>query len=640
MLGRKLSVLLICAADALGSLQSADICGAIAVGACEPNDQCQNTKGCEVLGSRSSDDLHECCEMCRNTSGCQAWTLNTKKTPGTCWLRSMPTPQQSKGFCTTGHIPATPKGAKNVLLFAIDDLRTELGIYGATHIKSPNIDALAQESMVFERMYTAVAVCAPARQAMLTGRRPDTTGNWRIDGAEEYWRKKLPQASSLPQYFKESGYVVYGVGKVFHEGAGSGDNDKNYSWSPEGLPYYAGTERAADSDIVGEHPKGWAIYNVSDEQLQDGDIAERAVEIFEEMQHRKEARPFFLAVGFHKPHMPQNCPLKYYEMYPLEEVALAKNPTPPKGLPSIAAQTSKQHRNWLELDTTTGACVENFTVWGTEQCRYPDDVARQARRSYYACTSYTDANVGRVLGALQAAGYGNDTIVVLWGDHGWHLGEHQMWAKYTNFEHATRTPFVMRLAGQSQPLRTSALVEANDIFPSLADAAGLPVPPLCTPSSQDKVCVEGVSMLPLWDAPARRWKQTAFMQYPRPYSGFPTAQVDIDAPEPFAKNNNQEAVMGYAMREDRWRYVEWVKFNHTTALPDWSVVFGQELYSHEANPVVDGTFDYENENLASDPAHADLVEAMRARLKDGWRHALPESYSFAPDLPEIPAFAV
>lgn len=571
--------------------------------------------------------------MCMKAPGCTVWTLDLSKSPGTCWLRTLNTTQVAKGLCTTGRIgqappqePPAPSGLKNVLFFAIDDLRPELSIYGSTKVYSPHMDALAKESMVFERMYTAVAVCGPARTAILTGRRPDTTRNWRLGDASEYWRNTIPNASSLPQYFKERGYVTIGQGKVFHPGALSGDDDKAYSWSPEGLPYYAGKQKASKSDIIGNHPLGWAMYNVSDDSLmQDGDIADNAIKHLKGFKDQGGEKPFFLAVGFHRPHMPEQCPVRYYDMYPLEKVDLPLNPAPPVGVPSVAVQTSQQHRHWLDLDTQTGPCVENFTAWSNATiCRYPDEVAKQMRRAYRACTSFVDAQVGRVIQTLKGLGLFDNTVIVLWGDHGWHLGELNMWAKYSNFEAATRIPFVMHLAGQVQGQRTSALVEANDIFPTVAEAAGLPVPPLCdSPGSTAKDCVEGISAVPLWDKPLS-WKTAAFSQYPRPYSGFPTPQSDL--PQPFPADG-PEAVMGYAIRVNEFRYVEWVGFNHKTATPDWSHVYGRELYSHEASPVPDSTFNYENENLATDSKYEDIVKDLSSRLKKGWRYELPQIQS-------------
>eukprot|EP00927_Polykrikos_kofoidii_P010378 TRINITY_DN14384_c0_g2_i1.p1 TRINITY_DN14384_c0_g2~~TRINITY_DN14384_c0_g2_i1.p1 ORF type:complete len:674 (+),score=76.27 TRINITY_DN14384_c0_g2_i1:138-2024(+) len=598
----------------------------------EPNKQCEATVDCQVLGSTLTDDLQECCDTCRNTTGCTVWTLNTKERPGICWLRTRRTAPVNREFCTTGHLdgeatpgpsPLAPRGAKNVLFFAIDDLRPELGLYGSSAVQSPHMDDLAKTSMVFERMYTAVAVCGPARTAILVGRRPDTTRNWKLDDAAEYWRNVLPDAASLPQYFKEHGYITLGQGKIFHPGALHGFNDVEHSWSPESLPYHIGRQRAAKSSIIGDHPDGWAIFDIDDDSLMiDGDIADHAAQSLQTLAARKEKRPFFMGVGFFKPHMPEECPIKYYDMYALEAVDLPANPAPPKGAPSVAVQPSKEHREWLNLDSAQGACVENFTAWTDPgQCRYADSVAKEMRRAYRACISFVDAQVGRVLQAVKDYGFYDSTVVVLFGDHGWHLGDLNMWAKYTNYEQATRMPFLMHLAGQTDGLRTAALVEANDIFPSVAEAAGLPAPPLCSSrDSQEAYCVEGVSTLPLWDAPDQVWKRAAFSQYPRPFSGFPSPQLDL--PFPF-RTGNKETVMGYATRENAFRYVEWVSFDHLSALPDWNIIYGRELYSHETSPVPDASFNYENVNLADSPEYAAIVKSMSERLRLGWREAMP-----------------
>jgi arylsulfatase A-like enzyme len=523
----------------------------------------------------------------------------------------------------------------------VDDLRPELGAYGASWVHSPRIDALAARSTLFERMYTAVAVCGPARSAMLTGRRADATHAWSLSGKEGYWRNHLPNAVSLPQYFKDSGYVAIGLAKLFHPGAISGDDDQAHSWSAEGLPYWHSKQ---DGGAPAGAP-GWWASNLTDEASQDGQTAARAAATLAQLRanrtkkssrHQLE-RPFFLGVGFHKPHMPEFCPAAYYANYPdVADIPLAPNPDPPAGVPQVAVQLSKAFRKWLHIENAT-CDGGTFADWNSTACRVPADLARQLRRAYWACTSFTDRNVGVVLDALTAQGFENDTVVALVGDHGWHLGDKNMWAKYTVFEAATRVPFILHAAGQTSATagRSAALVEATDIFPTLAAAAGLATPPLCaSDADQTAVCVEGFSMMPLVEHAAAgaaagaaaaaaaaavppAWKQAAFSQYPRPDSG-------INPLPGLAPFPDGEAVMGYSVRTHEFRYSEWVRFDRDAGRPDWSApLYGRELYSHEASPVPDCSFNDESANLADAPQHAALVANLSKVLRAGWRAQLP-----------------
>ncbi|XP_065190341.1 iduronate 2-sulfatase-like isoform X2 [Sycon ciliatum] len=513
---------------------------------------------------------------------------------------------------------------KNVLFFAIDDLRPDLGAYGADFVISPNIDKLAKRSLLFERAYCQVSFCSPSRTSLLTGRRPDTTHVWQISG-QEYWRQVV-NATSLPQYFKQNGYVTIGMGKVFHPGSPSGNDDKKYSWSPEGLPYY-------HSPI--EHRYGpmnktsiaWAAEGFEDNQLPDGQIADNALKVLQELKQNRtehgETRPFFMAVGFHKPHIPFIAPKKYFDMYPpQDQIAVPKHRFPPTDLPYIAWSV------WPFFHTVGGVaqyftgteCFTNASQAYTERCMMPINATQYLRRSYYSAMTYTDAQVGKVMDKMEEMGFDNDTIVVLWGDHGWQLGEHGEWGKYTNFEDGTHVPFMLRVPGVTdEGMRTKALVELIDIYPTLAELTGLPAPPLCPPMSQKVgTCVEGVSTVPLFHNTTAAWKEASFSQYARPLSGLPS----IPGHPPFPKGTD-ESVMGYTMRTDKYRYTEWVKFNHTTAVADWTDVWGRELYDHTLDS--EELFDDENENLVDKPEMAELVKKLHANLREGWRAAMPAS---------------
>ena len=519
-------------------------------------------------------------------------------------------------------VPCSDARPKDVLFIAIDDLRTQLGCYGHEQMKTPNIDSLASRSLVFDNAYCQVALCSPSRASLLTGRRPDTNHVWLI-AANEYWRQ-YTNATTIPQYFKENGYVTAGMGKIFHPGAPSGQDDIAYSWS---LPYYH-SPLQVPYGTSNKTAAAWAFQGFQDNQLPDGQIADQAVTTILEIQQNRskgDNTPFFLAVGFHKPHLPFYAPAKYFDLYPpASEFKLAENMDAPEGMPPIAFST------WNSLtthDDVKAALPEDWNQCHMDPerapnstlCRIPDDVARQMRRAYSACISYTDAQVGRVVSELEQQGLADNTVIVLWADHGWQLGEHNEWCKFTNFEDATHVPFMIRVPGVTdQGSRTKALVELIDIFPTLTELAGVEKPPLCPETGKGPLaCVEGTSVAPLLQDPTQEWKKAAFSQYARPSCGF----HQIPGHPPFDMDN-LEYVMGYTMRVDSYRYTEWLSFDHDTATPSWDDVWGVELYNH-TDPVV--FFNDENINMADMPSMKSVVTELHQVLKAGWRSAQPPS---------------
>ena len=510
-----------------------------------------------------------------------------------------------------------PKKLKNVLFIAVDDLRTELGAYGHSQVVTPNFDSLASKSLVFERAYCQVAVCSPSRTSLLTGRRPDTNHVWRNLADETgYWRE-YTNATTIPQYFKENDYITVGMGKVFHPGRPSGNDDIAYSWS---LPYYH-----TESLVNPPHHTSWWSYDGPDNNLQDGLIAENALQTLQQLkqnQSKGDDRPFFLAVGFHKPHLAFYAPAKYFDKYPsADQIKLAANPDVPTDFPPIARAIGP-----FQFYTDVKPLFPNETKCHTDvqasfsgqECRMPDSKARELRRAYYSCVSFIDAQIGMVIKELEAQGFADDTIIVVWGDHGWQLGEHNHWCKFTNFEDGTHVPFMIRVPGVTdQGMRTKALVELIDIFPSLSELAGLEVPPLC-PEGNKKLltCVEGSSVVPLLKDPNQQWKKAAFSQYPRPDEGMSV----IPGKPVFPPGNLGEAVMGYTVRVDEYRFTEWYGFDRNTGKPDFNDVWGTELYNHTELVVF---FNDENVNLAGKPEMKSLVEELRQLLQAGWRAALP-----------------
>jgi iduronate 2-sulfatase len=476
-------------------------------------------------------------------------------------------------------------GKYNVLFIAVDDLRPQTGCYGHPLMKTPNIDALAQSGILFNRAYCQQAVCSPSRTSLLTGLRPDTT---RIYDLQTHFRKTIPKVVTLPEYFKNHGYHTQAFSKVYHDGL---DDPQSWSvphWKPHASAYAkpetlealknekerlrAQGKTVGGQEVLERDPKtglplkvkqlprvmgpSWEDPDVPDNALADGMTADKAIETMRQLKDKR----FFLAVGFLKPHLPFVAPKKYFELYDRSSIKLAENPYPPIGVPDLAMT------DWGELRAYSDI---------PKRGPLPREQARDLIRAYYAATSYVDAQIGRVLEELENLGLADKTVVVLWGDHGWHLGEHGLWCKHTNFEEATRSLLIMRIPGQKNPgVKTDALVEFVDIYPTLCEACGLPVPD----------GLEGTSLVPLIEKPNRPWKKAAFSQYPR------------------------SKVMGYSIRTDRYRYTEWAE-------PGKPPV-GIELYDHERDPG-------ENINLANRADYRHVAKELAEMLHKGWKYARP-----------------
>lgn len=462
-----------------------------------------------------------------------------------------------------------PVSKRNVLFIAVDDLRPQLGCYGASQVLSPNIDRLAARGIVFERAYCQQAVCSPSRTSLLTGCRPDTT---RVYDLTTHFRKTIPDVVTLPQHFKANGYHTQAFGKIFHGGLDDKPSWSKPTWSPSGVSWYQLPENRAlmerltaklkDEDAKVEAVRRGSIRgtpvecaDVADNAYYDGVVAEKTIDALRQVKDH----PFFLAAGFYKPHLPFVAPKKYWDLYKREDIRLADNPQPPRDYPQLAGTT------WGELRVYHGMPKSGPLT---------DDQARTLIHGYLACVSFTDAQIGKVVDELDRLGLGDNTVIVLWGDHGWKLGEHGMWCKHTNFELDTRSPLLCAAPRQPTGRRTKALTEFVDIYPSLCELCGLALPSH----------LEGTSFVPLMKEPERAWKTAAFSQYPR------------------------GNVMGYSMRTDHWRYTEWRD-------PDGSVK-ASELYDHQADP-------QENLCLAKRPEHVALVKELSLKLKAGWKAARP-----------------
>ncbi|NNJ24118.1 sulfatase [Alienimonas chondri] len=462
------------------------------------------------------------------------------------------------GLVAVGRAADRPRRDRpNVLFIAVDDMRAELGCYGSPIVKSPNLDALAARSLLFERAYCQQALCNPSRASVLTGLRIDSLG---FTDLLTHFRERRPDVVTLPQLFKQAGYETHGIGKIFHNYRQDEWKGDPASWSrPQQLHY--GNHGHDVAQVEGERPADAVAIpraerrEVPDEAYWDGQIAKLAVDRLNEIKDE----PFFLAVGFWKPHLPFNAPEKYWAMYDPAEIAPPTNPEPPTGVPSIALHDGRE-------------IMRDFPAGLT-----PDDV-RTLRHGYYAAISYVDAQIGKVLDELARLDLRDETIVVFWSDHGFHLGEHDLWCKTSNFELDARVPLMISVPGQSTAgRRTQSLVELLDIYPTIADYSRL------TPPSG----LEGHSLRPLFEDPAATVREVAFTQHPRP--GYPKAGV---APE----------AMGYSLRSDRFRYTEWRDFQTGR-------VVATELYDHRDDP-------RETINRADEPAWAPTVAAFRERLDE------------------------
>ncbi len=480
-----------------------------------------------------------------------------------------PAGDSSKPLPVAASAPAPPaQRPPNVLFIIIDDLRPLLGCYGTPAV-TPRMDALAAEGTRVRRAYCQESLCHPSRTSVLTGCRPPTT---RVFNLKMDFRQALPDIATLPQAFKSAGYLTRALGKV-HHGPGRLDDAPSWSepcWRPEKRFYHTDEGHAIETELDKEAEAlgvfrfrpgpAFEAPEVDDSVTMDGQIAAKAVEIMEGAGDQ----PFFLAVGFRKPHLPFVAPKRYWDLYDMEEI-----PPPGHGaMPTGAASWART--NWSELRSYMD--IPNEGPLGEE-------LAVNLHHGYLACVSYMDALVGQLLDALERLELRDDTIVCLWGDHGFHLGDLSLWCKLTNYEAAVRVPLIISAPGEyPRGGQSPRLVELVDLYPTLCELAGLPLPEFC----------EGTSMVPLLADPMRPWKPAAFSQIP------------VNDPE-------RGRGLGRTLCDDRYRLIEW-RFDNTKG----PVAF--ELYDSHTDPL--GT-----RNVAGDPGYASALQAMRDLLGRGWRGA-------------------
>lgn len=445
--------------------------------------------------------------------------------------------------------PAAAQERLNVLYLVADDLNNRLGCYGDPLARTPNIDRLARRGVRFDRAYCQFPLCNPSRASFLTGLRPDHT---RVYENQTHFRRNVPDAVTLPQLFRNSGYFVARVGKLYHYGVptqiGTSGLDDPPSWEKVVNP--RGRDKDEEDRIFSLIPGqfggtlSWLAADGTDEEQTDGIGAAEAIRLLEENRNR----PFFLAVGFYRPHTPYVAPKKYFELYPLDRIPLPEVP---------------------EGERERGPAPA-FASAKPEQDRMTDQQRRQAIQAYLAATSFMDAQVGRVLEALERLGLAGRTVVVFHSDHGYHLGEHGLWQKMSLFENSARVPLILydpRARGNGRACGRT--VELVDMAPTLADLCGLPAPARS----------DGRSLRPLLEDPRAPWDRPAYTQVLR--------------------GGARAGFMGRSVRTERFRYTEWDGGQR-----------GVQLFDLEKDP-------QERRNLAEDPAYASAVAELKALLRRG-----------------------
>ena len=456
----------------------------------------------------------------------------------------------------------------NVLMIAIDDLRPALGCFGDETAVTPNIDRLAKRGMVFNQAHCQQAVCCPSRHSMLTGLRPDTIQVWDLG---THFRQGKPNAVTLPQHFKNHGYHTRSIGKILH-GGGKPSKDPE-SWSVS--PLYDNVRDPKVRYALPKNLKGSGLKraasesaDVADDHYIDGIVTNDTLRVLGELS--RDEQPFFLAVGFRKPHLPFSAPKKYWDLYDREKIPAPAHAAHPANAPEWAT------RSWRELEGYSDIPKDG---------KITEAKVRELRHGYYACVSYVDALIGKLLKELDRLKLRQNTIVLMYGDHGFHLGEQGLWTKANNFELSTRVPLIVSAPGQPHG-KTDALVELVDVFPTVCELAGLMLP----------TGLEGASMLPLFSDPGRKWKTAVFSQYPRSRMG--------------NRHSRHGDVMGYSIRTKRYRYAEWQNWKT-------KAVVARELYDHRSDPD-------EMKNVVGEAQARPVAARLAKRLAKGWKSAMPK----------------
>ncbi|TYA92115.1 sulfatase [Seonamhaeicola marinus] len=516
----------------------------------------------------------------------------------------------------------------NILFIGIDDLRPELGCYGSDIAISPNLDKFSTQGLQFNKAYCQQAICGPSRASLLTGIRPETNGVF-----HNYikFRDTSPNVVTLPQHFMNNGYETVYCGKIFHHG----DLDDEKSWSR--LPSVDSMKAKGVKDPVGfaleenlkersatrkamfktygkvaryglAMGKAYESADVPDNTYSDGYNTEMAIATMQDMLAKNPDKPFFLGLGFNKPHLNWVAPKKYWDLYKRSDIKLSKQTVAPKNVAQVGLHPS------FELRVRSGI---------PKIGEIEDELAVTLKHAYLACVSYVDAQIGKMIAALEAAGVRDNTIIIIWSDHGWHLGDMGIWGKATNYEIATRVPMLIwtpDMLKEAQGKKTEALVELIDMYPTLCDLAGIETP----------MHVEGTSFKPLLKNSNKTWKGAAFSQFPSPalreWGAFPIRPAMRETyfgpllTEVEQKIKNQQKatwnrdlfenhLMGYAMRTQRYRLILWKDRTNKSKKPVFI-----ELYDHMVDP-------NETKNIAEE--NPELVEKLVQQFNRGWKGNRP-----------------
>ena len=476
-------------------------------------------------------------------------------------------------ICTglAGGLAASPP---NILFIAVDDLKPALGVYGDELAKTPLLDSLAEQGAFWQRAYCQQAVSAPSRVSLMTGMRPDYTGVWDL---QTQMRDVRPDILTMPAHFAAHGYETTGIGKVFDFRSVDRQldapswtrpfervrNEYYYQSQPPALNWYQEEsnrieaerllQEAADQGLSGWPATRYALQHlrpsveaadVPDHAYTDGAVTLQAIDILRELAQND--KPFFLAVGYDRPHLPFAVPLKYWEIYDSEEIPLAEFRKRARNSPAIAYHNSGELREYTDIPPLATVPHHEGGIG------LPLDKQLELIHGYYASVSYIDALVGMLVEELQHLELSNNTIIVIWGDHGFHLGDHDLWCKHSNFEQAAWSPLIITAPGY-QNGKVSDVVELLDVFPTLCELSGIPVPEH----------LEGVSLEPQIKNPEHQVKEFAISQFPR-----------------------GEEIMGYSIRTERYRLTYWMTDGFRTDQPfNKKIIMAKELYDYQRDPL-------------------------------------------------------
>lgn len=511
----------------------------------------------------------------------------------------------------------------NILFIAIDDLRPELGAYGSEVAITPNMDALAAEGLLFNNAYCQEAICSPSRASVMTGARPETI---KVIENFSYFRDLNPDIVTLPQHLQTAGYETVYTGKIFHPGY----TDEELSWSrkaysgpkveemPDRVRGYVLAEnqeifRKNRAEVIAKYGENaprnglgkgpaYEFADAPDNSYEDGHNTELAIETMKEMAQND--KPFFLGLGFLKPHLEWIAPKKYWDMYEDVDLQLTDQHEGPVNGAAMGLHASFELR--------ARADIPNYGDIKEEQ-------AKNLKRAYLATVSYVDAQIGKMLKALEEEGLRDNTIIMLWSDHGWHLGDMGIWGKATNYEIATRVPLIVSTPNMPDAVRgnkTNALVELVDMYPTLCELAGVSIPE----------SVEGQSFKPLLTNPNMEWKTAAFTQFPSPalreWAANPLSKgmretsfgplleevedrIKKQQGDKWNRDLFENRLMGYSMRTSQYRFTVWKDYTDTKAKP---IFF--ELYDHKNDPT-------ETVNIANE--NPKIVEELLVQFNKGWQ---------------------